>query len=258
MLVEIDTVSDLLYYLKDRNDFVKSIYKTCPQLFIDLNRRTERDIVALYKRKENTFKGCNCNQLSIANIWDSYRKDFSEKIKSRDEENKRTKITDILTDYLLKNSKNDDLVIEFSWEIGVKSRRERVILADKITGALQRMKNGVERRQFAFFSQTTGCWSVFYFQRGEQVGSFKEKLAEITRLKLFKEIKEDSFKHSIFGYGFFRPSGSNKDEYFNEIGLWVEDACNYPYIPEKEYAQALKYFGKLDSRKIEEFPKNKI
>jgi len=254
LLIEIDTISDLLYYLKDRHHFVKSIYQNCPQLFIDLNLRTERDIVALYKMKENSFHGYDCTHLSASNIWDAYRKEFNKKIIDRDEENKRTKITDLLTDYLLKNSRNDDSILEFSWEIGVRTRRERVILADKITGAFHGLKEKVETRQFAFFSQSTGCWSVFYFQYGEQVGDFKENLAKMTRLKLFKEINDESFEHSVFAYGFFKPSKSADDDYFDEIGLWVEDAHNYPSIPTTDYMEALKYFGKPDPRIIEEFP----
>ena len=254
LLIEIDTVSDLLYYLKDRHDFVKSIYENCPQLFIDLNRRTERDLVALYKRKENKFKNYYCKHLLAQNIWDSYRNEFSKKIALRDKENKRTKITDLLTDYLLKNSENNDLILEFSWEIGIKTRRERVPLEDKMTGALTGLKNKTETRQFAYFSQTTGCWAVFYFQYGSEVGNLKARLAKMTRLKLFKEIKENSFQYSVFGYGFFKSLTSSKDDYFNEIDLCVEDACDYTNIPQIEYIEALKYFGKPDPRKIKEFP----
>lgn len=259
LLVEIDTVSDLLYYLKDRHDFVKPIFEKCPNLFIDLNRRTERDIVALYKRKNNSFREYNCTHLSNENIWKSYRNDFSDKIKSRDEENKNTKIIDVLTDYLLKNSKSDDLILEFSWEIGVTTRRQRVLLAEKIKGAFQGLKNGVEIRQFAFFNPTTGCWSVFYFENGNDSEKFKDNLSEMTRLKLYKEINENSFEHSIFGYGFFRSSNSDQDDLYSEIGLWVEDANNYQQpIAETKYMKALKYFGKPVPRKIEEYPENKI
>ena len=259
LLVEIDTVSDLLYYLKDRHDFVKSIFERCPNPFIDLNRRTERDIVALYKRKGNSFQEYNCNHLSNENIWSSYRNDFSDRIKLRDDENKRTKIIDVLTDYLLKDSTNDDLTLEFSWEIGVTTRRQRVYIAEKIEGAFQGLKNGIETRQFAFLNPTTGCWSVFYFENGNDSGLFKDNISEMTRLKLFKEIRENSFEHSIFGYGFFKSSKSHEDDLYSEIGLWVEDAHNYQYpIPEEDYTKALKYFGKPDSLKIEEFPENKI
>lgn len=253
LLIEIDTVSDLSYYMKDRHDFVKKIYRNCPELFIDLNRRTERDLIALYKRKENSFEGYSCNNLSASNIWKSYREDYREKIINRDEENSRTKITDLLTDHLLKNSKNDDLTLEFSWEIGIRTRRERVPLADKITSSLVGLKDGVEKRQFAYFSQATGCWSVFYFQHGGQ-DSFKDNLFEITQLKLFKEMKEEKFQYSVFGYGFFRSSESHKEDYFNEIALSVEDASEYLYISDKNYKKSLKYFGKPHLRTIEEFP----
>lgn len=253
LLVEIDTVSDLLYYLKDRYKFVNSVFQKCPHLFINLNLRTERDIVALYKEKSNSFEGYSCNQLSKNNIWENYQKEFKEKIRARDEENERTKVLDQLVDYLLINSEKSKIMPLMSWEIGIQTRRERVDLADKVIKAFQGLKNEVDMRIFAYLSQTTGCWSIFYFQYGETTGNLEDNLIEMAQLKLFKEMKENSFGFSVFGYG-FKKSIVHTGNAFDEIVVCIEDACNYQHIPSDKYEKSLAYFGKPKPKKIREFP----
>ncbi len=253
LLIEIDTVPDLLYYLKDRHKYIKSIYSSCPQRFINLNLRTERDIIALYKKNSNSFGDYDCSHLLLDDIWINYRKRFKHKIDARDKENKRTKVTDQLVDFLLNNSNQNEVMSLLAWEIGIKTRRERVILADKIIWALEGLKNKIETRQFAYYSQTTKCWSVFYFQHGEKIGKLEDNLVKMTQLKLFKEINEKSFEYSVFGYGFGK-STIHTENTFDEIFVCIEDAENYPGVPPDKYEEALQYFGATDSRTITEFP----
>lgn len=99
----------------------------------------------------------------------------------------------------------------------------------------------------------TGCWSVFYFQYGESTGELENDMIELTKLKLFKKIKENSFEHSVFGFG-FRKSSIDTNNVFDEVVLCEEDAENYNSIPDGKYEEALNYFGKLKPKKIKEFP----
>lgn len=254
LIVEIDTVSDLIFYLKDRFEFVKSIYSRCPGIFLDLNNKSERDLVGLYKMGENSFSGVGCNELLASNSWDLYRSMFCDKIKARDSENNRTKIIDDLIDLLLHNHSNEESTLLHAWELGIRTRRERVgFLADKISDAIERMKTGNEQRQFAFYSQVTGCWSVFYFQYGEKQGELKKNLVNLTQLKLLKEIKENAFEHSVFGYG-FRKSSIDTGNFIDEINLCIEDAENYDEVSDERYEEAKRYFGKPNPKKIREFP----
>lgn len=253
LLIEIDTVSDLLYYLKDRCEFINSIFQECPSLFINLNLRTERAIIALYKKQSNSFSGYSCSQLLQKNTWENYKTEFREKISARDEENERTKVLDQLVDYLSDNMEKSEIMPLIAWELGIQTRRERVDLANKVIKAFQGLKDGANPRIFAYLSQTTGCWSIFYFQYGEEAGKLEDNLIEMAQLKIFKEMKENSFKYSVFGYG-FKKSIIHTGNSFDEIVVCIEDACNHPAIAIDKYKKSLKYFGDPKPKVINEFP----
>ncbi|MDO6592316.1 hypothetical protein [Neptuniibacter sp. 1_MG-2023] len=255
LLIEIDTVSDLLYYLKDRHKFINSVFQECPNIFINLNLRTERALIALYKKQSNSFVGYSCSQLSKNNIWDDYKREFRDKIRARNEENKRTKILDQLVAYLSDNTDKSEIMPLIAWEIGIQTRRERVALADKVIEAFQGLKDGAKPRIFAYLSQTTRCWSIFYFQYGEEAGKLEDNLIEMAQLKLFKEMKELSFEYSVFGYG-FKKSIIHTGNSFDEIVVCIEDACNYPVITDSKYKKSLNYFGDPKRKVIKEFPGN--
>jgi hypothetical protein len=241
LLIEIDTVPDLLYYLKDRHKFLKSIYSNCPEKFINLNLRMERDLIAFYKRKSNSFDAYTCDNFNEVSIWDRYREEFKDKIEIRDKENIQTLVIDTIIDILLK----DEIMTLHAWEIGLLSRRERVIIADKINDAFNNSR--MKTRQFACFNPNTECWLVFYFQYNIHKERLFDNLENMTNLKLIKEMKEKSFEYSVFGYGFHISSGEP------EIALVIEDADNVHKIEETKYQESLGYFGKPQTHKIKEF-----
>lgn len=252
LLNEIDTISDLLYYLKDRHKYLQLIYHDCPHIFINLNLRTERNIIALYKYGFNSFKKYSHIQLLSGDAWEKYTHEFKQKIEDRNIENKKTKIIDNIIELLSIYIENE-IFLQCAWELGVTTRRERVALAGKLIKALSELENKKERRQFAYYNQTTGCWSVFYIQYGEDIGTLEDNTTEITQLKIFKEIKENDFKYSVFGYG-FRKSSTHTNNTIDELFSCIEDADNYPEIPLTKYTDSLKYFGYLTTQKIHEFP----
>jgi len=245
LLIEIDTIPDLLYYLKDRQDFLKSIYSHCPEKFINLNLQIERDIIALYKRKSNSFDQYTCDDFLVENIWDTYREEFKDKIEIRDSENIQTSMVDDLIDSLLKNPLENEIIPLRAWELGHFSRRERVMFSKKISDALNDSRN--ETRQFAFFNSSTGCWLVFYFQYNTDSEELLDNLQSMTNLKMIKEMQEKSFKYSVFGYGFNISNGEIT------INLIIEDAENNQSYTEKQYEESLKYFGKPQEHEIYEF-----
>lgn len=243
LLIEIDTVPDLLYYLKDRYNFVKNMYSHCPERFINLNLRMERDLIALYKRKSNSFQKYTCDDFLENNIWDRYREEFQDKIEIRDKENKQTHLIDNLIDDLLKNPLEDEIMPLHAWELGLLSRRERVKISNKINDSLS--NNITETRQFSMFNPSTGCWLVFYFQYHTDRKTLLNNLQNMTKLKLIKEIEEKSFEYSVFGYGFHISS--------SDLALVIEDAENNLNYSKYRYDEALKYFGKPQEYKIREF-----
>jgi len=228
-----------------RYNFLKSSYSQCPERFINLNLRTERDLIALYKRKSNKFDSYRCNDLLEKNIWDKYREEFKDKIELRDRENEETVVIDNLIDVLLKHPLQDEGMPLHAWELGLLSRRERVMFSNKINDAFNIIRE--ESRQFAYLNPNTGCWIVFYFQYDFEEGDLLSNLQNMTNLKLIKEMKENSFEYSIFGYG-FNVLSSEK-----EIALVIEDAENVEEISMTRYNESLKYFGKPQKYKIREF-----
>jgi hypothetical protein len=55
LLVEVDTPLDLHYYLADRTRFLKQVFDSDARMFLDLNRRTERELIGFYKLNNNSF-----------------------------------------------------------------------------------------------------------------------------------------------------------------------------------------------------------
>ena len=254
LLIEVDTIPDLKYYLNDRFNFVKKIYKSYAVRFLDLNNRLERQLIAFYKIHENTFPIEKWKELNTIDIWQKYETEFAEKIQARNEENRESFIIDRIIDFLITNNSESDSTILHAWELAVLTRRARVrILSEKISDAIERMQKGNKERHFAFYNQGTMCWSVFYFQFGGDRDTFCDKVTELAKLKLFQAIKDNNFKYSVFSYG-FRKSELHTGNTFDDICLWIEDAENYNSISEQDYLLASKYFGKDKEYKIQEFP----
>jgi hypothetical protein len=254
LLSEIDTIPDLTYYLHDRFDFLKEVYTAHPHHFLDLNNRLERNLISFYKINENRFPIAKWNAKNTLGYHLQYSQTFRDKITARDAENKKSYIIDQILEYLRRNNQPYDSTLLHSWELATMTRRQRAgWLSEKIKDAVERMLAGNRRRHFAFFNEVTGCWLVFFFQYGGSSESFAKEAKVLSRQKLFVEMKERGFEHSLFGYA-FRKSVLETGTTFDEIILTIEDAANYESIPENDYQAALKNFGQLRSRRIREFP----
>jgi hypothetical protein len=183
-----------------------------------------------------------------------YTSTLRDKILARNAENAESFIIDKILDVLRQNNTPIDSTLLHSWELATMTRRQRAgWLSDKISDAIERMLGGNPRRQFAFFNEVTGCWLVFYFQYGGSRDDFRDEAERLTRYKLFVEMKERDFEFSVFGYG-FRKSLIETGATFDEIILRIEDADQYSSVPESEYKLACRYFGKLRSQNVREFP----
>ena len=253
LLDEVDTVPDLVYYLHDRHHFVKSVYTRTPKLFLDLNLRTEKNLISFYKMNENKFIEDEWIEENFDKYPEMYVEKRGDQIEARNLENEATQAVDDIADYLRKLGGEDAKL--HSWELAMLSRRQRASgVGQKIHDALIKLPQGKEKRWFAAYNQATGCWSVFYFRYGGTVEEFRNELELLTRQKLLVEIDGKSFEYSIFGYGFRKSiivSGTSLDD----VWLTIADAHKEPRPLNKiELTEAQKYFHGGTGRKIREFP----
>lgn len=252
ILKEVDTSSDLKFYLRDRFAFFKEVFPKHASYFLDLNPLREKQLIAFYKMNNYSFP---LNRWNPAyNYWDDFQVRQNEEIVKRDEENELSKIIDRLIDSILRSSQSE-LPLVHAWQLAVIPRRARaIVLAPKIIDALFRMHKGNEQRHFSLKNPMTGCWMVFYFYHGESSDFVKQKIERLTKLKLILEISENLFQHSVIGYGFRKFKATN-DSLVDEIVLVVEDAINCSEIKPEQIKEAKKFFRGITSVKhFNEFP----
>jgi len=255
LLAEVDTIPDLVYYLKDRCVFLKEVFRKDPRPFLNLSLRTERNLIAFYKLNQNRFD---------LEHWDSdeadvypriLRERWSDSIARRDEENRTSLVVDRIADFIRKASPDGELAKLHGWELSMLSRRQRATgMGGKIATALIGLRDGRKMRYFAIYNQATDCWLVFYFRYGNTFEQFVNECEVIVRYKLVVEITDRSFKHSVFLYGFWkRDQGS--DQAFDHMCLRIADAeSEVSPIPSQYLDTAREFFDGGQRQKISEFP----
>lgn len=254
ILAEVDTIADLRYYLVDRANFLRNVFRENTSLFLDLNQRIERELIAFYKMQNNTFPPDKWRERPDKRFWQLYQFSHVRQIWLRDIENNQSQLIDDIIDILRNSNKSNDSTILHSWELAVLPRRARAGLVNKIGDAFDDMLNGRRERHFAFLNPITQCWDIFYFQYGGDVSEFKSKAQQLTRMKIYVERREHNFQYSVFCFA-FRKSQVLTDNTFDNVALFIEDAKNYQEISNEDYDDAKKYFaGSTSTIKIREFP----
>ncbi len=257
LLAEIDTAMDLCLYLNDRKKFIEEVFYENPAYFLNLNTEYEIDLIGLYKINDNNFNLDQWRNSEDKKFWQKYQSEFSEKIRLRELDNQRTQVVDSLLDFVIKSNPSNPQTIEHSWEIGILPRRARgSVFAGKIEDAVQRVSSGQRKdRHFAFYNKLTGCWTLFYFNYGDDRRYFEERAKFLSRMKMIVERVKNNFRYSVFCFAFRKSSLIVTDNVFDYCFLWQEDAEDFISISQKQYEESLKYFaGSTDNVPIREFP----
>lgn len=254
LLGEIDTIPDLLFYLKDRQALLNRVFQDEPHPFLDLNIRTERNLIGFYKLNDNSFPVEEWKSSASKEFWLKYQKEFAARIELRDKDNVDSFIFDEIIDLLRNINRPDDSTLLHSWELAVLPRRFRAGLAKKLKKAFEDMLGQRSKRHFAFHNPLTDCWSLFYFQYGGDSKSFREEAERLAKMKMQVERVQQNFPYSVFCFA-FRKSSIITGNTFDECVLRIEDADNHPTVSPEDYKVALKYFrGNTGNQKIHEFP----
>lgn len=253
LMTEVDTIPDLVYYLEDRHHFVNTVFRNTPNVFLDLNRDTEKSLISFYKLNENQFVSEQWSESATDHFPTAYKSKWSEHIEARNAENEVSEVIDDIADYLRQlGSENAKL---HAWELAMLSRRQRAVgIGPKVRDALIQLPQGREKRYFAYFNQATGCWLLFYFRYGGTPDEFRDELDVLAMQKLLVEIAGRDFEYSVFGYG-FRKSTIETGTSFDDVWLTIADADKVarPLRPrDLEEAQLLFHGGKPS--KLKEFP----
>jgi hypothetical protein len=253
LIKEVDTPSDLFYYLKDRNEFLKQIFESNVETFLDLNQPIERSLIGFYKQNKNTFSVEHWK--ASEDYWSIYQQQFFTLIERRNKENRLSIVIDELIQELRKQHESEQATLLHAWELAILPRRSRALLAPKISVSFENMKNGNRAdKHFAFLNEATRCWSVFFFYFGNDSGYFEEKGKLLAKSKVQFERFTKNFEYSVFLYA-FRKSSISTNNSFDEAFLWIEDAADHPEVAEEEFVAASKYFaGISEIKKINEFP----
>ena len=254
VLDELDTISDLAYYLSDRAKFVNFLLKNYTKTALIISSKLEKNIIAFYKMHENVFVEKEWDETKTFQYWDIYQNDFQTQIARRNEENRESEIIDRIVEIVVLNANDPREYPLHAWELAILTRRQRATkLAPKIHDAITRMHNKNKHRYFSFLNQVTGCWLLFYFQHGGSKDEFIKEVNHLARLKTVFEIVEKGFKYSVFVYG-FRKSEIETGNTVDDIYLTIEDAEKYKVLTESEITEAKKLFGHITEHKIKEFP----
>lgn len=254
LMNEVDTIPDLSLYIRDRFEFLKTVYALDPRPFLNLSNGLEGNLISFYKIHDNHFPVGEWKPEEAFTFRDKYLSEFQDRIAARKSDNEASYVIDNMIDYLRLNNNPENSTILHAWELASMTRRQRAsILPDKLIDALERMANGNPSRHFAISNPITACWLVFFFQYGGDRESFQNKAQRLTRFKLFVEMRKNGFNYSVFGYA-FRKSKLETGEKFDELFLNLENAQDYSDVPDDDYREALQYFGRDKVHQVKEFP----
>lgn len=141
----------------------------------------------------------------------------------------------------------------FSWELGTLSLRERAYYGENINSVQQWFIDGNTERYFSYQSTNTKNWLLFYFTQLDEKQA-RQKLEKLTRLKIIKEIEDNSFEFGIYSICF------NVSRVYPHQLVDVTDGiimgCDAVkgMYSEEDANEARKKFGSGKPTKIEEFP----
>lgn len=252
ILAEVDTPADLGFYLGDRFRFLKEVYRNDPRPFLRLGDQMEQELMGLYKLGENSFDPERWSSSTDKRFWHRYRIERCEDIEKRDWENKNSRLVDILAFEIRKSNRSGGFTLQHSWELALRTRRERVFISDRIQKKVSALLDSGREQKFATENNGTGCWDVFYFYDGVDSDYFRSEAQQMADRKMWVERVLNDFKESVFCFAL---RSSPIREGLVEVILTVSDAWKWPDVSPAMLAEARRYFGgQTESKPIREFP----
>lgn len=245
MTEEIQTVPDLLYYLNDRFEYLK---------LSDIGLGIELDVIGYYKKHDNKFPK---TPTDFSTCYEKYKNDMESKIKERNKHNENAIWIEKIENLFINQRKlmiDIPIGLLFSWEFGMLSLRERAYYGEKINSVQKWFIDGNTERYFSYQSVNTKNWLLFYFTQLDEKPA-RQKLEQLTRLKLIKEIEDNSFEFGIYSICFIVSKVCpNQLKGVTDGIIMGRDAVAEKYSKEDVIA-AHKKFGSGKPTKIEEFPR---
>lgn len=244
MTEEIQTVPDLIYYLNDRFEYLK---------LNDICLGKELDAIGYYKKNDNRFPDIATD---FSTYYEKYRKSMSAQIKRRNKHNENAIWIQKIENLFINQRKlmtKIPIGLLFSWELGMLSQRERAYYGEKISTVQKWFNDGNTERYFSYQNASTKNWLLFYFTQLEEKQAY-QNLEKLTRLKLIKEIEDNTFEFGVYAICFI-VSKVFPNQLIGVTGgiIMGNDAVAGKYSKE-DVKTAFKKFGSGMPAKIEEFP----
>lgn len=252
VLVEVNTVPDLGFYLGDRHRFLREVYPSDSDCFLRLGNQMEQELIGLYKLGENSFSLERWNSSSDKRFWHRYQVERASDISRRDAENAESDFLDIVAARIRDSHGRGGFTIQHAWELALRTRRERAWISAKIQKKIDGLAKTGRDQKFAVEHHGTGCWDVFYFHHGIDSEHFRKEAQRMANLKMWVERAEQNFEHSVFCFAFRSSPITNR---LTEVILTVSDASDWPNISTSMLREAHQYFrGRTETDAIKEFP----
>ena len=245
---EIDSFSDLWYYLKDRFKYI---------IKHDIPLNVEKEVIGYYKLHENRFPDCHVD-FKNSDFWGEYQRIMKDAIRRRNAHNEYSDFIDALEEMFNDKRKlhgNLPLGLYFAWELGAMNRRERAIVGERIEGAKLRFEQGGNRRYFSFQNPSTKNWLVFLFSNADP-NKVRCETKRLTKLKLVKELHSRDLEFAAYGFG-FRVSRTYPIRLEELTSAIVTNSNEVRSYSEQDLKAAIEEWGDESAKqliKIREFP----
>ncbi len=250
MTEEIDTVPDLLHYLRDRFRYLRNTD--------DIPLDCEMNVLGSYKMRENAFPETSVD-FPAYDYWREYRRTRASRISAREEHNECSAVFDTIAAQIPSVRRLYEGLpqgIYFAWEMAARTRRERAYCGEKLMTVPLAFKRGKSSRQFSIQTQETSNWLVFYFSRKSKQES-SQRLLRLVELKLVKEVHFSQFECGVFGLALRVAEGTGFQ--FEGIACATftsADAVRGKYL-QQDLKEAIEVWGMPSDNKkfrIHEFP----
>jgi len=194
---ELKTIQDMMYYLKDRYEYLKKF---------DIAFQYELELLGYYKSNNYKFPS---KKIESTEFWKKYIESYRDKIYNREQKTQYSLWIDNIEKYLVKNKINKERKLFDNIPIGMYVAFElasldfafRAEIGQKIAQVKDCLKSGKKTRKFGYENPLTKNWIIFYFST-EDVKVLNEEFNKLTRLKYIQLKSDVDFSLGIYSFSF--------------------------------------------------------
>ena len=241
---ELKTIQDLLYYLKDRYEYLNNH---------DIPFNEELNAIGYYKSHKYTFPQKRLNHLTN-NYWSKYIKSHKSQIFTRELRSDYSFWIDFIEKTLVENKIHKERKLYDNIPLGMYVAFEftrldfatRCEIGNKIAETKQWFLNGKTNGKFAYRNELTHNWIVFFFST--EVNN--KRFSEITRLKYIQLKYDEGFSLGVYAISF---KVDVKEERIAIQNIILQGDADLKKLSSDEIIAAKKIWGGKTQKEISEY-----